>query len=449
MNQEDSKKGGIGDQTASADVFFVSQEDSSRECSQKAPILLRKRRALRSLSQEAVKKTRNDDPGSLPLGGSDSHLSPSGKGSSTSRVTRSLTPHHYIAQQQQVHVHVGGVEPLKASDTVKQSVPEDITESGSDVPNLLVPPMQKEGETKAVNDTEASAGGEQMQTSSVTPEQTSSEDGLAYFLSMGEEEKTAPSRDTHEPDRDSEPSPTKVVHDEKKAKQEDQSEEMDCTGQAEAKQSPKATHGEDKKTAEQEQSVVETPISTSGSQGKAVKPSKLETAKPTTCKGSAEVTSPRRYSTRRQGVAQGSTVEKLTQSYTARLEQALGSPDAQKKKLPTLQSPKRTPKVAKAPPKATAKSVGGRNSKRSRGGARGKVDREGGGEEGKAEMEGGGGDDESAIGGAGSKAVSAPSTPQVGMGKRGELTPSYQIFCYKVDNLLLNIYFHEIKLVKI
>ena len=425
MNQEASKNIGTDNstscnQSASMDVFFVSQEDNSTECSQEeAPILIRKRKALRSLSHEPVKRTRShdDSASSLPLSESESHLSPHGGRVPSARATRSLTPHHYMIRQQQV----SGIEPLEeASDMVQQSVPENASKSATDVHSLVVSPVQKVGVSKAGTDETEGGVGEQVQTSSVTPEQASLEDGLAYFLSMGEEDKT--SVDTHAA---SEWSPAK---EENNVKEIDQSEAMDCTSQAEAKHSPKASHEEKEKATVEEQSGMETQaISTSVTQQeKVAKPSKSKTAKSTTtCKGS-EVTSPRRYSTRRQGVAQGSTVEKLTQSYTARLEQALGSPDAHKKKPLQLQSPKKTPKGAKASLKAPVKSGGGRSGRKSRGGRSGKAEsEEGGGEEDKedkekGEGEGGGGDDEGVTGGADSQAVSESSTTQVGVGKQGE-----------------------------
>ena len=423
VNQEDGKKSETGsDLTASTDVFFLSPEDS---CSQEeAPILIRKRKALRSLSHEPVKRTRgHDDPaGPFPLSESASHLSPPGGSGRipSARATRSLTPNHYIV------VRMSRVEPLKEASTVQQSA----TKSATDVYSLSVPSMQKEGGSKAGMDETERGVGEQIQTSSDAPEQKSPEDGLAYFLSMGEGDKTSMDN--------SKQSPTKVLHDEKSTKEIDQSEAVDYTSQTEAKDSPIASHSEEKKAIMIKQSVTETQaILTTGSQEKtAAKSSKSETAKSrTTCKGS-EVTSPRRYSTRRQGIAQGSTVEKLTQSYTARLEQALGSPDAQKKKPLALQSPKRTPKGAKASPKAPVKSGGGKISRRSRGGARGKAEsEEGGGEGEKEEIEkgegerggGGGGDDEGVVGGADSRVVSEPSTPQVGIEKQGELMTPYQI----------------------
>ena len=420
VNQEDGRKGETdSDLTASTDVFFLSPEDS---CSQEeAPILIRKRKALRSLSHEPVKRSRShDDPaGSLPLSESVSHLSPPRGGGRvpSARATRSLTPNHYIVWQQQM----SRVEPLEETSTVQQSVPESASKSATDVYSLSVPPMQKEGVSKAGMDETERGVGEQIQTSSDAPEQKSPEEGLAYFLSMGEGDKT--SMDT---ERDSKQSPAKVLHDEKSTKEVDQGEAMDYTSQAEPKDSPKASHSEEKKAVMMEQSVTETQaISTTGSQEKAAsRSSKSETAKSTTA---AKVTSPRRYSTRRQGIAQGSTVEKLTQNYTARLEQALGSPDAQKKKPLALQSQKRTPKGAKASPKVPVKSGGGKISRRSRGSARGKTESEGGGGEGEKEEtekgegeRGGGGDDEGVIGGADSRAVSEPSTPQVVVEKQGE-----------------------------
>lgn len=425
VNQEAGKSGGTDNssscnQSTSMDVFFSSQEGNSTECSQEeAPIPIRKRKALRSLSHEPVKRTRshNDSAGSLPLPESESHLSPPGGRAPSARATRSLTPHHYMTRQQQV----GEIEPLEeASDTVQQIVPENASKSATDACSLVVAQMQKEDEPKAGNEPNESVGG-QMQMSSVTPgpEQTSSEDGLAYFLSMGEEDKT--NMDTHVVEKDSEQIPIK---EQDNAEKKDQSELMDCTSQADAKHSPTALHKEEEKVMVEEESGMETQMtSTSGTQQeKTRKPSKSETAKSTVV---SEVTSPRRYSTRRQGMAQGSTVEKLTQSYTARLEQALGSPDAHKKKLPLLQSPKKTPKGAKASPKAPVKSGGGKSSRRSRGGApRGKAESEEGGgveDKEKSERERGGGDDEGAIGGADSQALSEPSTPLVEEGKQGEL----------------------------
>jgi hypothetical protein len=323
---------------------------------------------------------------------------------------------------------MGGVATLEGAlgtnVTVQQSTPEKnaTCKSETDVDSLSVPLlMQKEvGGAKAEMDETARGGvGEQIQTSSDAPEQKSSEDGLDYFLLMGEEDKTGV--DT---ERDAKQFPAEVSHNTKSIKEVDQSEAMDCTSQTETEHSSKATsHCEEKEATKMEQSITETQVlSTTASPEKeaAAKPSKSETAESasstTTCKSSQQkVTSPRRYSTRRQGVvAQGSTVEKLTQSYTARLEQALGSPDAtQKKKSLALQSPKRsTPKGAKASPKAPVKSGGGKVGRRSRGGARGKAESE----------EGGGGrdDEESVITGADSQTVSEPSTPQIGAEKQGE-----------------------------
>lgn len=455
VNQEDSKKRETDksscDLTAGTDIFFLSPEEDT--CShEEAPILIQKRKALRSLSHEPVKRTRShdhdcDEPaGSLPLSESMIHLSPPKDGSGgrtpSARATRSLTPHHYVVFQQQKS-GVSSLEGASGTGTVQQSVPESATctKSEADVPSLSVPPpMQKEGGSKAVDATEERGVGEQIQTSSGdAPEQkSSSEDGLDYFLLMGEEDKTS----VDMAERDVKQSPGEVLHDVKSIKEVDQSEPMDCTSQTEAEHSPKATlHSEGKEATPMEQSAMETQaVSNTASPGKkaAAKPSKSEATKSatstTTCsKGSQQqkVTSPRRYSTRRQGVvAQGSTIEKLTQSYTARLEQALGSPDAtQKKKALALQSPKRsTPKGAKASPKAPVKSGGGKVGRRSRGGgARGKAESEegGGGGEGEKEEtkkgEGGGRDEEeSIIRGADSQAMSEPSTPQIGSEKQGE-----------------------------
>ena len=393
------------------------------------------------MSHEPVKRTRshdNDDPtDSLPLSESTMiHLSPpsdDGGGGGripSARATRSLTPHHYVAFQQQR----SGVAPLEGASgtvTVQQSVPESVEK---DVPSSVPPPpIQKEVGSKAgMDETEERGDGEQVQTSSdAGPEQkSSSEDGLDYFLLMGEEDKT--SMDMME--RDAKQSPTEDLHDIKSTKV-DQIEAMDCTSQTEAEHSPKATsHSEEKEPVMMEQSATANTASPGKTKALKCESAKSATSSTTTCsKGShaqqQKVTSPRRYSTRRQGVvAQGSTVEKLTQSYTARLEQALGSPDAtQKKKALALQSPKRsTPKGAKASPKAPVKSGGGKVGRRSRGGgARGKAESEegGGGGEGEKEKgdEGEGGDDEeSVIRGADSQAVSEPSTPQIGTEKQGE-----------------------------
>ena len=444
INQEDTKKGETDksacDLIAGTDIFFLSpEEEEEHACShEEAPILIRKRKALRSLSHEPVKRTRshdhdNDDPAnSLPLSESTTiHLSPPSDGGGgggripSARATRSLTPHHYVAFQQQR----SGVAPLEGASgtvTVQQNMPESAEKDvASSVPP---PPTQKEMGSKAgMDETE---DGEQVQTSSdAAPEQkSSSEDGLDYFLLMGEEDKT--SMDTME--RDAKQSPTEDLHDIKSTKV-DQIEAMDCTGQTEAEHSPKATsHSEEKEPVMMEQSATANTASPGKTKALKSESAKSATSSTTTCsKGSQQqkVTSPRRYSTRRQGVvAQGSTVEKLTQSYTARLEQALGSPDAtQKKKTLALQSPKRsTPKGAKASPKAPAKSGGGKVGRRSRGGgARGKAESEegGGGGEGEKEKgdEGEGGDDEeSVIRGADSQAVSEPSTPQIGTEKQGE-----------------------------
>lgn len=451
VNQEDSKKSetdrSSGNLMASTDVFFLSPEDS---CSQEeAPIIIRKRKALRSLSREPVKKTRSQDPdhdpaaGSLPLSESASHLSPpssGGRGSRSGRVpsaraTRSLPPQHYVVVRQQVS-RVTPLEDLEpAAATVQQSIPENSTKSVIDLP---VAQMQKEQDSSKAGMDETERGtGEQIQTSNDAPEQKSSEeDGLSYFLSMGEEDKT--SSDTK---RDSKLSPAKVLHSEESTKEIDQSEAMDCT---KVEHSPRASHDKEKKATMMEQGGTEAQvISITATQEKAAtagaKPSKSETAKSTTttttattCKGS-EVSSPRRYSTRRLGITQGSTVEKLTQSYTSRLEQALGSPDALKKKPLAFQSPKRsTPKGAKASPKIPPVKSGGSGGKvgrRSRGGAHGKAESEAegrgrGGERGKGETEkgegGGGEDDEGIIRGADSQVVSEPTTPLVGAEKQGE-----------------------------
>ena len=491
VNQEDSKKSetdrSSGNLMASTDVFFLSPEDS---CSQEeAPIIIRKRKALRSLSREPAKKTRSQDPdhdpaaGSLPLSESASHLSPpssGGRGSRSGRVpsaraTRSLPPQHYVVIRQQVS-RVTPLEDLEpAAATVQQSIPENSTKSATDLP---VAQMQKEQDSSKAGMDETERGtGEQIQTSNDAPEQK--EDGLAYFLSMGEEDKT--NMDTEEDKtssdtkRDSKLSPAKVLHSEESTKEIDQSEAMDCT---KVEHSPRASHDKEKKATMMEQGGTEAQvISITATQEKAAtagaKPSKSETAKSTTttttattCKGS-EVSSPRRYSTRRLGITQGSTVEKLTQSYTSRLEQALGSPDALKKKPLALQSPKRsTPKGAKASPKALPVKSGGSGGKvgrRSRGGARGKAEievegrgRGGEGEKGETEKgEGGGGgeDDEGIIKGADSQAVSEPTTPLVGAEKQGEQNQLGKIYsqipnikCFHMPQITTTTLYYSIKL---
>ena len=268
---------------------------------------MRKRRALRSLSQEPVKRTRRNGSGSLPPG---APSAPSSGRNPTRRVTRSLTPH-----QQQPHQQLlpKSVELSESPDTTTQpsikSILEDGTKSRSDLPCL---PQQQGGDSSDRNETEKCAD-EQMQISITATEMTSSQDAPSGPSSTGEEDR---------------------IH-----------AATDC--QTEGEQLSKVS-SHDKKGDEENQHEM-------GSQTSC---SQEQTAEP---KVSTEVASPRRYSTRRQGRGQGNIVEKLTQSYSDRIEQALGSPDKKKK---TFQSPKRTLRT-KVPPKASAKPVR-RNSRRSR-----------------------------------------------------------------------------------
>ena len=297
-------------ETAGASGIFLSQE--SQDSCQEMPIPMRKRRALRSLSTEPTKKVRQNEPGSFPPSDHrDEILSPRGA-DHTERLTRSITPHHYQPHPQEV-----------SSDDVA-------TDCGTSQLTILdyatpVLPQGQEGCSREESEIEARTG-EQMHVSNTTietsltvPQSTTTESPI------GEVKKSIPSSQTEitqSPDRK----------------------------QGGTEMEPSVSPDRKKSGAE-----VEPSMSLSHEQAPVF-----------TEKSPSEVTSPRRYSTRRQGKGGENTVEKLTQSYSARIEQALGSPDL-RKKTGQQTPPRKTPR-AKVAPKEPVKPVG-RRGRKSRGGA--------------------------------------------------------------------------------
>ena len=270
---------------------ILLSQDSLDSC-QEMPIPMRKRRALRSLSSEPLKKVKLNEPGSGSILPSnlDDDLSPHGP-DPMKRLTRSITPHHY-----QPH-------PQESSADNASTVQIQGTSSGLTILDYATPvlPHVQESHDRGESEIEVCAG-EQEQVSNTT---------------IG----VVPTRNA--------PSESLVEDVEKNV----------SSSQAERAGSP------DKK---KRRSIFEMEVEASGSVEKV----------------SSEVTSPHRYGTRRQGRGGENTVEKLTQSYSARIEQALGSPDMKKKPShPT--PPRRTPK-AKITPKEPVKPVG-RKGRRSRG----------------------------------------------------------------------------------
>ena len=282
-------------------VMDTSVSQESQESAQEMPIPMRKRKALRSLSHEPVKRTRKSDSGSLPPCSPSSLLSPR-RENPTVRLTRSVTPQHYHLPHPQPQSGGTG-EYADAQPTILDYV------------TVPVLPTQQEGGLSSGNNIEASTG-EQVQISNVAIGEATTQGGSTKVegVRIGTE---------HQSERE----------------QRDETEE----------------EKEDKKSEVESQEA-------SSSQGQTDKAGRVSSS---SCGAAAEVVSPRRYSTRRQGKNQGSIVEKLTQSYSARIEQALGSPEVKKKALP---SPKRTPKAKSTLKAATtaAKSVN-RSGRRSRG----------------------------------------------------------------------------------
>lgn len=285
-------KGSVSEEDSMMDTWF---SQGSQESAQEMPIPMRKRKALRSLSHEPVKRTKKGDSGSLPPSSPSSVLSPR-RENPTIRLTRSVTPQHYH------HTH-----PQSQSSSTGKCV--DARPTILDYVTVPVLPMQQEGGLSSDNDIEACAS-EQVQVSNVAIGEATTQDAST----KREEDKVGTESRSDREQID-------VKREEKGDKQEVQK------------------------------------ASSSRGQTDKVSSSFSSTA--------AEDVSPHRYSTRRQGKNQGNIVEKLTQSYSARIEQALGSPEVKKKPLP---SPKRTPKTKVTPKAATtaAKSVG-RSSRRSRG----------------------------------------------------------------------------------
>lgn len=274
-------KDSTGQEESVMDTFF-SQE--SRDSAQEMPIPVRKRKALRSLSHEPVKRTRKSDSGSVPPCDPSPTVASPGR-NPTMRLTRSVTPQYY--------------------QTHSQPASSSITEPNSSQPTILdyvttpVIPTQPEGGTYASSGNEIEArASEQVRISNIAVGETSSH------------QTSLPKLEGDVTSVESEPQKGESV--------------------------------DDRSDSEFQQ--------TSSSQV------------------SVEVVSPRRYSTRRQDRSQGSIVERLTQSYSARIEQALGSPEVKKK---PLQSPKRTPKAPK-PTTVAPKSAHGRG-RRSRGDSKSKA----------------------------------------------------------------------------
>ena len=322
-------------------VFF-SQE--SQDCVQEMPLPMRKRRALRSLSHEPVKRTKKNEPDSLLPLEQTTPMSPD----PASRATRSITPHHY-----QPHPQPRPQQMSSSVDASTNDVHPTILDYAS--PVLLT---QQEG-VASTKDNIESCTNEQVQLSNVA-------------IGTTPAEKTSPSVEEDNIDRSTE-------------------------GHKE---------GENLCKEEKGSMCIETEAQkiSSSSQEEPV-----ETSTP-----SSEVASPRRYGTRRQGKSQGNIVEKLTQNYSARIEQALGSPEVKKRQL---SSPRRTSK-AKITPKSGARPVG-RPSRKSRGA---QVKGQGDGDMEKAER------DDSANKGADLQAkTSEASCSQTGSGKQGMLTIPYHI----------------------
>ena len=269
----------------------------SQESAQEMPIPLRKRKALRSLSHEPVKRTKKSDSGSLPPPSPSSLLSPR-RENPTIRLTRSVTPQHYH------HPH-----PQPQSSGTGDCA--DTQPTILDYVTVPVLPMQQEGGRSSSNDIETCTS-KQVEISNIAVGETATQDASTE----GEEDKVGTESQSEREQRD--------VKEEEKG---DKQSEVEL-------QKPSSSQGQTDKVSQSFSSTA------------------------------AEVVSPRRYSTRRQGKNQGGIVEKLTQSYSARIEQALGSPEVKKKPLP---SPKRTPKAKVTPKPATSTAkTGGRSSRRSR-----------------------------------------------------------------------------------
>ena len=357
-------------ETAGASGIFLSQE--SQDSCQEMPIPMRKRRALRSLSTEPTKKVRQNEPGSFPPSDHrDEILSPRGA-DHTERLTRSITPHHYQPHPQEV----------SGDDVATDCGTSQLTILDYATPVL---PQGQEGCSREESEIEARTG-EQMhvsnttiETSLTTPQSTTT----TTESPIGEVEKSIPSSQTEitqSPDR------------------------KQGGTEMEASVSP------DRKKSEAE---VEPSMSSSSQ----------EQAPVFTEKSPSEVTSPRRYSTRRQGKGGENTVEKLTQSYSARIEQALGSPDLRKKT--SQQTPPRKTPRAKVAPKEPVKPVG-RRGRKFRGGASNVVT-----ESEKVDVcvgqQGDGEDNENANEGAHSETVSAK--PSTSSGMEGKLIIRMQKAC--------------------